>query len=247
MTKINLQKFINKYSLKGTITAVKWIVVSADKTLNVKAITEDKTLLVDVYWNNFVDIDKDVEIGVYETDKLALMLKALSDEITVEVNDVDGKITSLGLSDKNTEIQFMTAELSVIPKSSSVKKTPPYEVEIELTKDFTSKFKSAKDALSDEEKLTFLMGKKSKKLQMVLGYSSINSNRITLDVPAVDGKDLIKTELHFNANYFKSILDANGDCENAVLRVAESGLASVQFVCGDFTATYHMTKIQYAD
>lgn len=247
MTKTNLQKFITKYSLRGTINAVKWGVASADKTLNVKAITEDKTLLVDIVWNNFVDIDKDVEIGVYETDKLEKMLKALSEEITVEVNDVDGKITSLGLSDRNTEIQFMTAELSVIPKSSSLKKTPPYEVEIELTKDFTSKFKSAKDALSDEEKLTFLMGKKSKKLQMVLGYSSINSNRITLDVPALDGKDSIKTELSFNANYFKSILDANGDCENAVLRVAESGLASVQFVCGDFTATYHMTKIQSAD
>ena len=247
MTKTNLQKFITKYSLKGTINAVKWGVVSADKTLNVKAITEDKTLLVDIVWNNFVDIDKEVEIGVYETDKLEKMLKALSEEITVEVNDVDGKITSLGLSDRNTEIQFMTAELSVIPKSSSLRKTPPYEVEIELTKDFTSKFKSAKDALSDEEKLTFLMGKKSKKLQMVLGYSSINSNRITLDVPALDGKDSIKTELSFNANYFKSILDANGDCENAVLRVSESGLASVQFVCGDFTATYHMTKIQSAD
>jgi len=247
MTKTNLQKFISKYSLKGTINAVKWAVSTADKTLSVKAITEDKTLLIDLVWNNFTDLTNDVEIGVYETDRLEKMLKALSEEVSVSVNENDGKITSLNLSDVNTEIQFMTAELTVIPKSSSLKKTPPYEVEIELTKDFTSKFKSAKDALSDEEKLTFLMGKKSKKLQMVIGYSSINSNRVTLDVPAVDGKDTIKSELSFNATYFKSILDANGDCENAVLKVSESGLASVQFICGDFVATYHMTKVQSAD
>jgi hypothetical protein len=247
MTKTNLQKFISKYALRGNINSVKWAVSTADKTLNVKAITDDKTLLIDIVWNNFTDITNDVEIGVYETDRLEKMLKALSDEIAVSVNENDGKITSLNLSDANTEIQFMTAELSVIPKSSSLKKTPPYELEIELTKDFTTKFKSAKDALSDEDKLTFLMGKKSKKIQMVLGYSSINSNRITLDVPAVAGKDTIKTELSFNANYFKSILDSNGDCENAVLKVSESGLASVQFICGDFTATYHMTKVQSAD
>jgi hypothetical protein len=247
MTKNNLQKFITKYSLKGNINSVKWIVSSAEKLMNVKAITEDKTLLIDLKWNNFIDIAENAEIGVYETDKLEKMLKALSDDIAVTVNKNSEKITSLSFSDKNVEIQFMTAELSVIPPSSNLKKTPPYGVEIELTKDFTAKFKSAKDALPDEDKFTFLMNKKTKKLQMVLGYSSINSNRITLEVPAKDGKNSVEKEISFNSNYFKAILDANSDCDNAVLKVSESGLASVEFTCGDFSVTYHMTKIQSAD
>lgn len=247
MTKNNLQKFINKYSLKGRVNSVKWVVSSDDKVLNVKAITEDKTLLIDVKWNNFDAITKNVEIGVYETDKLEKMLKALEEEITVSVNENNNKITSLSFADKSTEIQFMTAELSVIPPSSFLKKVPPYEVEIELNKDFTAKFKSAKDALSDEDKFTLLMGKKSKKLQMVLGYSSINSNRVTLDIPAKDGKNTVAKEISFNADYFKAILDANGECENATLKVSESGLASIDFICGDFTVSYHMTKIQSAD
>ena len=247
MTKNNLQKFITKYSLKGNINSVKWLVSSAEKLMNVKAITEDKTLLIDLKWNNFTDIAENAEIGVYETDKLEKMLKALSDDIVVAVNKNSEKITSLSFSDKNVEIQFMTAELSVIPPSSNLKKTPPYGVEIELTKDFTAKFKSAKDALPDEDKFTFLMNKKTKKLQMVLGYSSINSNRITLEVPAKDGKNSVEKEISFNSNYFKAILDANSDCDNAVLKVSESGLASVEFTCGDFSVTYHMTKIQSAD
>lgn len=247
MTKTNLQKFIGKYSLKGNINSVKWAVIAAEKLMNVKAITEDKTLLIDLKWNNFSDITNDVELGVYETDKLERMLKALGDNISVTVNDSNGKVTSLSFSDTNTDVQFMTAELSVIPPSSTLKKVPTYGVEIELTKDFTAKFKSAKDALPDEDKFTFLMGKKTKKLQMVIGYSSINSNRITLDVAARDGKDTVAKEISFNANYFKAILDSNSDCENAVLRVSESGLASVDFTCGDFTVSYHMTKVQSAD
>ena len=247
MTKTNLQKFIGKYSLKGTINSVKWVVTSAEKLMNVKAITEDKTLLIDLKWNNFTDITTDAELGVYETDKLERMLKALGENITVVVNESNGKVTSLSFADDNTDVQFMTAELSVIPPSSSLKKVPPYGVEIDLTKDFTAKFKSAKDALPDEDKFTLLMGKKSKKLQMIIGYSAINSNRITLDVPAKDGKNTVAKEISFNANYFKSILDSNSDCDNAVLRVSESGLASVEFVCGDFTVAYHMTKIQTAD
>ena len=175
------------------------------------------------------------------------MLKALSEEIKITVNESGGKTTSLSFSDSNTDVQFMTAELSVIPPSSTLKKTPPYEVEIELTKDFTAKFKSAKDALSDEDRFTFLMGKKTKKLQMIIGYSTINSNRITLDVTARPGKDAVTKEISFNANYFKAILDANSDCENAVLKVSDAGLASVDFVCGDVTVSYHMTKIQSID
>lgn len=243
MTKTNLQKFITKYSLRGTINAVKWVVNSTDKTLNVKAITENKDLLIDITWNNFTDITKDVEIGVYETDRMEKMLKALSDEVNVSLNENDGKITSLNFSDTNTEIQFMTAELAVIPKSSSMKKTPAYEVEIELNKDFISKFKSSKDALSDEKIFTFLMGKKSKKLQMVIGHSTINTNKITLDVPALDGKNVLKNELNFDVNHFKSILDSNGDCDNAILKVSESGLASIHFVCGDLSAGYHLVKV----
>ena len=247
MTKSNLQKFINKYSLKGTINSVKWNVSAAASTLNVCAISDDKTLLLDLKWSNFTDITNDVEVGIYETDKLEKMLKAIGEEITVSVNDTDGRITSLTFSDNSSEIQFMTAELSVIPKSSKLRTVPPYQVEIDLTKEFAAKYKSAKDALSDENKFTLLMNKKTKKLQMVLGYASINSNRITIDVPARDGKNTVQKEISFNADHFKAIMEANSECDNAVLKVSENGLASVEFVCGDFTVSYHMTKIQSAD
>jgi hypothetical protein len=77
MTKTNLQKFISKYSLNGEVTAVKWTVSVKDKQLGVSAITNDKSLVYDVFWKDFSDLTTNLEIGVYDTDKLQKMLKAL--------------------------------------------------------------------------------------------------------------------------------------------------------------------------
>jgi hypothetical protein len=41
---------------------------------------------------------------VYDTDKLQKMLKALSEDISVTVNNVDERVTSLSFSDGTSEI-----------------------------------------------------------------------------------------------------------------------------------------------
>jgi hypothetical protein len=244
MTKTNLQKFISKYSLNGEVTAVKWNVSAKNKQLSLSAITNDKSLIYDVNWKNVEGLNSEYEIGVYDTDKLQKMLKALGEEITMSVNETDGRVTSLSFSDGTSEIQFMTAELTVIPKSSRLKATPPYHFEIDLTDDFISKYRSAKDALSEESKFTLLMNKKTKKVQLVLGYASINSNRVTLDVPIKSGEPKLEKPLNFNADFFKSVLDANNECENAVLKVSEAGLASVEFNTDTFASVYHFGPVQ---
>jgi hypothetical protein len=247
MTKTNLQKFISKYSLNGEVTAVKWTVSVKDKQLGVSAITNDKSLVYDVFWKDFSDLTTNLEIGVYDTDKLQKMLKALGNDITVNINENDGRVTSLTFADGTSEIQFMTAELTVIPKSSRLKTEPPYHFEIDLTEDFIAKYRSAKDALSEETKFTLLMNKKTKKVQLVIGYASINSNRVTLDVPIKSGTPKLEKPLNFNADFFKAVLDANSECENAVLKVSEAGLASVSFNTDTFNSVYHFGPVQAND
>ena len=235
MTKTNLQKFISKYSLNGEVTAVKWTVSAKDKQLGVSAITNDKSLVYDVFWKEFSDLTTNLEIGVYDTDKLQKMLKALGNDVSVNVNENDGRVTSLTFADGTSEIQFMTAELTVIPKSSRLKTEPPYHFEIDLTEDFIAKYRSAKDALSEETKFTLLMNKKTKKVQLVIGYASINSNRVTLDVPIKSGTPTLDKPLNFNADFFKAVLDANNECENAVLNT------------DTFSSVYHFGPVQAND
>ena len=175
------------------------------------------------------------------------MLKALGEDITMTANQNDGRVTSLSFSDTTSEIQFMTAELTVIPKSSRLRGQPTYHFEIDLNKEFISKYRSAKDALSDESKFTLLMNKKTNTVQLVIGYASINSNRVTLDVPIKTGTAKLDKPLNFNADFLKSVLDSNNECENAVLKISESGLATVQFSTDTFDATYNFGPVQAAE
>ena len=91
------------------------------------------------------------------------------------------------------------------------------------------------------------MNKKTNTVQLVIGYASINSNRVTLDVPIKTGTAKLDKPLNFNADFLKSVLDSNNECENAVLKISESGLATVQFSTDTFDATYNFGPVQAAE
>ena len=245
MTKETLKTFINKYYLAGTVESVKWVANTSNKQLITNAITEDKNVLLKVTLNNFSELP-DGELGINDTSKLVKLLGVLKDEIKSEYNKTGDKITSVVFSDDNTDVQYVIADLSVIPSAPPLKKVPPFTVEIPLDADFISKFVSSKGALVDVDTFTLTMNKKGK-LEMIIGYSSINSNRIKLAVNAVEGKDTVTKNINFNAKHLKEILVANRDCTNAHLKVSEAGLASVEFVCGDITAEYYLVEVKSID
>ena len=130
MKKSTLETFIKKYNLNGSIESVKLIV--KDKQLQTSAITDDKNLLASVKLSDFTALE-DIEIGLYDTAKLKQMLSVLKDDIEICTNTKNGKITSLQISDDSTTVQYVTADLSVIAQSPSIKKLPTFNVEIETT------------------------------------------------------------------------------------------------------------------
>ena len=88
---------------------------------------------------------------------------------------------------------------------------------------------------------------KKKKVEMVLGYSNLNSNRITLEVTTVGEKNSVSKNISFNAKYFKEILSVNGDCSGAILKVSDAGLAMVQFQNDNFVSSYYMVESKRVD
>ena len=245
MTKDTLKTFISKYYLGGTIESVKLTVDKSAKTLKTNALTDDKSVLLSVVKNNFEELDS-AEIGINDTSKLLKLLNVLGDNIKGNYDLVNEKMTSITFSDDKTDVQYVTADLSVIPSAPPLKKTPPFNVEIPLDAEFISKFVSSKSALADVDTFTLTMNKKGK-LEMIIGYSSINSNRIKLAVNAVEGKDVVSKNINFNANHLKEILVANKDCTNANLKVSDAGLASVQFVCDDIISEYYLVEVKSID
>lgn len=245
MKKQTINTFIDKYSLNGTIESVKWVVDSVNKQIKTASISDDKNVLSFVVIKDNAGLN-DAEIGINDTAKLKKLLSVLNDEVNISFNTRDDKIVSLSLTSETTDVQYVTADLSVIPNVPALKKLPPFNLEIPLTKEFVSTFVKAKSALSDVDTLTFVKDKKDK-IKLVIGFSNVNSNRISMDFKPTEGKDTLSKTIHFSAKYLKEILTSNSDCENAVLKISDAGIAHVEFNNDTFNSSYYLVEIKNVD
>lgn len=245
MKKQVLNTFIDKYSLNGSIESVKWVVDNKNKQIKTSSISDDKNALSYVVIKDDAGLT-DSEFGINDTTKLKKLLNVLSDEVSIEFNKRDDKIVSLSLNSEGTDVQYVTADLSVIPKVPDLKKLPPFNLEIPLTKEFVTTFVKAKSALSDVDTMTFNKDKKDK-VKLTIGYSNVNSNRINIDLKPVEGKDTLSKTIHFSAKYLKEILTSNSDCENAVLKISDHGILHVEFNNDLFNSNYYLIEIKSVD
>ena len=79
----------------------------------------------------------------------------------------------------------------------------------------------------------------------MIGYSAINTNRVTLPVETETFEDI--NRVSFNANLFKEVLSANKECESALLEVSEQGLSRISFNVDDYSVVYYLVAIQDID
>jgi DNA polymerase III sliding clamp (beta) subunit (PCNA family) len=167
------------------------------------------------------------------------MLGVLEDDINFSITEVNGKGVALNMKDKSSAINYMLADLSVIPKAPDLKKLPDFNVNVKLDSNFISKFIRATSALGDEKNFTFVS--KDGKSEIILGFSSINTNRINIEVDATTTGDV--APISFSAQYLKEILAANRDATEATLDISSQGLSHVEFEVGDYTSSYFLVEV----
>ena len=236
MNKITLDTFIQKYNLGGAVNSVKWN--SDGTTLSTKFISGDKSLLGNV---ELVKQTLPVfEVGVYDTAQLAKMLGTLSDSIEFEVNDVDGTPTNFHLYDKVLSVDYVLAALGVIPDVPDLKGIPEFTTLVNIDSQFINSFIKGKSALSEVE--TFAVKPSKNGVEFVIGYSDMNSNRISINVQS--GAVGLEESISFNANLFSQVLSANKECSKAVLQISNKGLAFIEFKIDDFIAKYWLVNQQ---
>ena len=231
MEKLKLDGFINRYNLGGEVESV--MMNSTDDSMSVRMISDDKTLLgnVSVKDSEFPN----GEFGIYTTSQLRGLLSVLDSSIKVE--EVTG---ALKFSDKGTKVQYMLAAPSVIPAVPDLKALPEFDSEVTLDDEFVNKFIKSKGALADADTFTFTCTKN--KGEIILGYSSINSNRISIDVNCKCDNDI--KPIAFSAKYLKAILIANKGSKSSSLKISSKGLAHLSFEDGDYTSNYYLVEIK---
>jgi hypothetical protein len=239
MNKQKLLTFIDKANIGEVIEAVK--IVSDGTDLYTECTNPESSLWASVKLKN-AGMDK-YDLYVYSLSILKNFLKVLGEDITISPHKGEAdKLLGLFLNDGVTEVNYVLADESVVPKPKSAKKLPDPDVEILLDEGFMSRYIKAKAILSDKKAFTLLMDKKTNKLEFVIGYEMNNSNRIKLDITPVPGKDKVEVPISFDANHLREILASNRDCTSAVLSVYTKGLAVVTFSVGDYESVYRLSR-----
>ena len=239
MQKSKLDKFIQKYNLGGNVNSVKW--KSNGDSLSTSFVTPDKSLLGSVKVDKFPF--ENAEIGVYQTDQLKSLIGVLGDDESLDLSKFDDKAVSLKVKNGPVSVDYVLSDLSVISDPPALKRLPEFETQIKLDSNFISTFIKGKGALSDIDTFTVMNGKNG--IEIVIGYSSTNTNRVNIPVETTTNE--LNGVITFNANLFKEVLVANRECTSAVLEVSNEGLARVNFKVDDYDSTYYVVAMQDVD
>ena len=239
MQKSKLNRFIQKYNLGGNVNSVKW--KSSGDSISTSFVTPDKSLLGNVTVDKF-SFDN-AELGVYQTDVLQKLLSVLGDDISLDLSKFDEKAVSLKVKNGPVSVDYVLSDLSVISEPPQMKRLPEFGTKIKLDRSFIDTFIKGKGALSGVD--TFSVVKSGDGCEVVIGYSSTNTNRVNIPVESTSCD--VDTPITFNANLFKEVLVANRECSSAVLEVSTEGLAKVNFKIDDFDSTYYVVAMQDVD
>lgn len=237
MEKSRLSNFISKYHLNGLIQSVAW---NANGSLSTRFISDDKSVVGEVKMNTFSG--QPSTFGVYNTDLLVKLLSVLGTDVNFNVNSAQEKAFALTIDDNSTTVNYMLADMAVIPPTPELKQLPPFQMSIKITKEFIDKFIKAKSALPEIEHFTVMKNQKLGKYQIVIGYSNTNSNRISLDIECDVQEDI--DPISFSAKYFREILAANKDLNGGTMHVSSEGLAKVDFEIDGFETRYFLVKLE---
>ena len=167
----------------------------------------------------------------------------MGDDVDVSLSRAGDKFISMELEDtkRKTKSKYMLSDLSVIPTPPELKNLPDsFELGIKVDAHFINTFISGKGALSDAETFTILTD--NDKAEIVIGYASIASNRVTIPVETTKYK--MMEPISFNANMFASILQSNKDCESATLEVSSQGLSRIKFEIDNYDSEYFLVSTQ---
>ncbi len=239
MDKYKLTRFIDKYHLGGNVNAV--VINSKGDTLSTRFITGDKALLGELEMNSWSF--QDTELGVYDTEQLSRLLGVLDDDVSLNLTQSGDKAIALEISDQYSKVNFMLSDKSVINQPPPLKGIPEFQLKIKVDTNFITRFIGGKSALPDTDTFTVITSDDGVKL--VIGYSSINTNRVTIPVETETYEDI--ENVSFNANLFRDVLVANKECETATLEVSEKGLSRINFKVDQYDVTYYLVAVQDVD
>lgn len=235
MEKRLFEEFAQKYGLGGAIEHVTW--QSDGDSISVSATPEDKQVMSFVTCKK-ISLDAG-DYSIYDTSQLRSLLNVLEDDIDVSINVIQGTPLGLKFMDNNkSKVQFVLADPQTIPNAPSMPPLNEFEMEIPIDEDFMKRFIKGTTALSDVNAFTVINDGDG--MKFVIGYSDMNTTRISLDVNALGDLD---KEFSFSATHLKNIFLANKNVKEANIKISEKGVMYIGFEDDEYKCDYYLPRL----
>jgi hypothetical protein len=236
MEKAKLVRFIQKYHLNGNVQSVS--MNSDGETLKAEFVTADRGLLGTIKMKNW-GFEKS-QIGILDTEKFLKLLAVLDNDVKLSLLKSSDTAITLKISDNSSTVNLMLSDLSVIPTVPPLKYIPPFNLKLNLDSSFINKFVKGKGALSEVDNFTVVTDNDS--VNLVIGYASINTDRVIVPVDTEVFESIDKVS--FNANIFRDILINNRECKSGLMEISSEGLAKMTFNVDDYEVVYFMAAAE---
>jgi len=239
MKKDTLLTFIKRYNLGNLIPKAKWRYSVNDKLLHTRAVADNRSFIVDVIMHNFQDFGPDDLVLCFgDTEKVKGMLSPFGDDISMAVNKNGDRVLGITISDPDCESYCTCADpASIDPVCKTLQDIPEYNVIIPLSEEFLSKFLKAQTALKEVGAFSVAMNKRGV-FEVVIGYTTSNSNRIRITPVTDPEKNKMDGVLTFVTKNIIEVFKANSDIPNGTLSIHKDGIMKLAFKNDNYTCTY---------
>ena len=236
IAKTKLQSIIAKYFL-GEIEQIKWEI--EDNHLNINFITPSNMVLGSVKCNDFQM--EDAELAIYNTKKLANLISICNGDLMLDLDRQKEIITKLKIADENFNLEYALSDPLLIKKVGTAKPVDGWYVEIDLGSEEIGNILRAKGAMSEVEHFLVTTTKDldgENVCELVFGDEYGHNNKVTYQLQGIINKENLK--IKYNSNMLRTILNANKDMDEGVLKISNAGLMYFSFKNENIESEYYM-------
>ena len=206
MEKQSFVSLIDKYYLNGVGEKVRWSVKDNVATIKTFSATKD---MVGVVTGPVELVDS--EFVIFDTSKFLKLVGICNQFLTTDIQFQGNIATKLLVADNEYNLEYALANLMLAPQVNFTVEEFESDYSFEISNDFINKWIKAKKALnSDLCTMIQVVKDNGPIIEFTLGEPEGHSNKITFEeVPTETKSDSVAQKLQFNAEYLKSIFDAN--------------------------------------
>jgi hypothetical protein len=224
MEKQSLLSIVYKYYLDGIGEKVRWTV--KDNVVTIKTFSPTKDM-VGIITAPFEFTDS--EFLIFDTSKFLKLINICNQFITIDLQSHNDIATRLLIADNEYNLEYALANLMLAPNASFSINEFESDYEFDITPELVSNWVKAKKALNSDTTLIQAYTNKDSehKVKFTLGEPEGHSNKIQFEIP-IPNLTIPSNILKFNADYIKSIFDANSDSTGKAF-ISDQGAIKLDF------------------